>query len=137
MDVDMTEAADLLQGIGTQGNGGSEYEVSQQLNLQSSSSAPLSFHEPPSLSQTPPPELDPFEFRPVTPPPAEPLPPLPPTPVALNVETKTAQAIARIKALAEAAVREQQDKSDDQIQLGDLSDDSDLESLDFNLKPTR
>lgn len=137
MDVDMTDAADLLQGIGTQGNGGSEYEVSQELNLQSSSSALLSFHEPPPLSQTSTPELDPFEFRPVTPPPAEPLPPLPPTPVALNVETKTAQAIARIKALAEAAVREQQDKSDDQIQLGDLSDDSDLESFDFNLKPTR
>lgn len=139
MDVDMTEAADLLQG--TQPHQGSDVEVSQQLVAEDSSSlssltSVLSDLEPPTPS--PPALLEPEAWvtRPTTPPLPDELPPMPPTPVALDVATKTAQTIARIRAAAQAAAREQLDASEDQIELAELSD-SDLESLDFNAQLAR
>ncbi|KIP04865.1 hypothetical protein PHLGIDRAFT_178864 [Phlebiopsis gigantea 11061_1 CR5-6] len=139
MDVDMTEAANLLQGM--QPHQGSDVEVSQQIIAEedlaslSSLTSVISDLEP-STPSPPAPEPEAWVTRPVTPPPPDELPPMPPTPVALDVATKTAQTIARIKAAAQAAAREQLDSSEDQIQLDDLSD-SDLESLDFNIKPVQ
>ena len=130
MDVDMTDAANLLQNTGSQFYGESEFEVSQMLNTHDQQPA---ITEPPA-SQTPPPGL---VLRSLTPPPPPSLPPLPPTPVALDIETKTAQAIARIKAAAEAAAREQLNSSQKEMELGELSDDSDPEFLEFVFKPPR
>lgn len=145
MDVNMASAADVLVGNGTPQHSGSEAEVNQQLCPQESSSSLSSIPTHPYTPRKAAHEgFDPFanNSQPHTPTPAEvaDLPPLPPTPVALDAETKTRQWIERVKAEAlEAARREQQRDSDDEVSLPSLSDSDDDDDMLFPaaLKNTR